>query len=115
MVMAGKQQAVIWNVKKIYSKSIVENESSIDVSNQPKGIYFYKISDNYKVIKSGKLIDWIREQLHKIFRIGKKAELKLRGEIIVLKGFKWKKIRYVKRLPADATKLLCSKRLECSS
>jgi uncharacterized delta-60 repeat protein len=42
--------------QKIYSKSIVENESSIDVSNQPKGIYFYKISDNYKVIKSGKLI-----------------------------------------------------------
>ncbi len=42
--------------QKIYYKSIVENESSIDLSNQPKGIYFYKISDNYNVIKSGKLI-----------------------------------------------------------
>jgi uncharacterized delta-60 repeat protein len=42
--------------RKIYFKSIVENKSTLDLSNQPKGIYFYKISDNNSEIKSGKLI-----------------------------------------------------------
>lgn len=64
-----------------------------------------KIEELIQAIKSGKLIDWIREQLHKTFRVGKKAELKLRGETIILKGFKWKKIKYVKRTPAETAKL----------
>ncbi len=56
--LIGTKNIEVYSVlgQKIYSKSIVENESSIDLSNQPKGIYFYKISDNNIVIKSGKLI-----------------------------------------------------------
>jgi uncharacterized delta-60 repeat protein len=56
--LIGTENIEVYSVlgQKIYSKSIVENKSTIDVSNQPKGIYFYKISNNNNVIKSGKLI-----------------------------------------------------------
>ena len=42
--------------QKIYSKQITENTSALDLSNQPKGIYIYKINTLYGESKSGKLI-----------------------------------------------------------
>ena len=59
-----------------------------------------------KAITEGRFFEWLREQLFKLFGIGKKAELRLRGEVIVLKGFKWEKIRYVKRPRQQYNRLL---------
>lgn len=42
--------------QKIYSKQITENTSAIDLSNQSKGIYIYKINTIEGESKSGKLI-----------------------------------------------------------
>lgn len=47
----------------------------------------------------------MKEKLFKLFGIGKKAELKLRGKPVILKGFKWKNIKYIKRSPAEVIKL----------
>ncbi len=58
-----------------------------------------------EAIKKGKFIEWLREKLYKLFGIGKKAELKLRGKPVVLKGFKFKKIRYIKRNLSEVIKL----------
>lgn len=58
-----------------------------------------------EAIEDKRFIEWLREKLFNLFRIGKKAELKLRGKPIILKGFRWKKIKYVKRKPVEVSKL----------
>lgn len=58
-----------------------------------------------EAIKSGKFLEWLREKLFKLFGLGKKVELKVKGKPIVLKGFKWKKIKYVKRTKSARSKL----------
>ena len=42
--------------QKIYSKQLTENESTLDLSNQPKGVYIYKILGSNKEMESGKLV-----------------------------------------------------------
>jgi uncharacterized delta-60 repeat protein len=42
--------------QKIYSKQLTENESTLDLSNQPKGVYIYKIVGLNREMESGKLV-----------------------------------------------------------
>lgn len=42
--------------EKVYSSTLNGNELNIDLKNQPKGIYFYRISSEDSMIKTGKLI-----------------------------------------------------------
>ncbi len=64
-----------------------------------------EIEEFVQAIKDGKVIDWLREKLFKLFGVGKKVELKLRGEIITLKNLKFKPLRYTKRTKLATTKL----------
>lgn len=42
--------------QKIFSKDITDKETSINISNQPKGVYLYKVFNENDYVKSGKLI-----------------------------------------------------------
>jgi hypothetical protein len=42
--------------QKIYDSVISSNETTIDISNQPKGVYLYKVFGENVETKSGKLV-----------------------------------------------------------
>jgi len=42
--------------EKIYSAKINSNKADIDIEKQPKGIYFYQIKSENKILKTGKII-----------------------------------------------------------
>jgi len=64
-----------------------------------------EIEEVIQALKDGKLIEYIRDKIFDLFGFGKKPEFKLRGKIITLKGFKFKKIKYLKRTTAETARL----------
>ncbi|MGV9004471.1 T9SS type A sorting domain-containing protein [Flavobacterium sp.] len=56
--ITGTKWIVVYSVlgQKILSKVLNVNESTIDISSQPKGVYLYKVSGDNGEVKSGKLV-----------------------------------------------------------
>jgi uncharacterized delta-60 repeat protein len=42
--------------QKIFSKDLINYETNVDISSQPKGVYIYNLYGNNSVVKSGKLV-----------------------------------------------------------
>jgi hypothetical protein len=52
------EDLVIYNIKgqKIFSLLPSANKASVDLSNKPKGVYFYRVQNGGKIINTGKII-----------------------------------------------------------